>query len=97
MLPRRSHLAVQMAVFKFMRSILKVLVLSCTEPLTLFNLRLQSDYHPASFKNAHEGPIEDMAFEPLHRRLASVGRGSLQVWIMNDDCKSHRYTALKPS
>lgn len=33
------------------------------------------------------GPIEDLAFDPVHCRLASVGGGHPQVWSMNEDCE----------
>ena len=48
---------------------------------------LQSDYCPVTFKSTHKGPVEDMAFEPVYRRLASVGRGSLQVYDIGEDCE----------
>lgn len=47
----------------------------------------QDDYTFASFTSAHGGPIEDLAFDLTHRRLASVGHGSLQVWELKPDCK----------
>jgi hypothetical protein len=47
----------------------------------------QENYTFASFTSAHGGPVEDLAFELTHRRLASVGHGSLQVWELKSDCK----------
>ena len=44
-------------------------------------------YSLTSYTSAHEGPIEDIAFEQTHHRLASVGHGALQVWTLNGDCK----------
>jgi hypothetical protein len=56
---------------------------------------IQSIYHPASFRRAHKGPVEDVAFEPMYMRLVSVGQGALQIWIMNKDCELPRYTHIK--
>jgi hypothetical protein len=46
---------------------------------------LQS-YRAISFDRSHDGPIEDIAFEQTHRRLAIVAKGSMRVWSINDDC-----------
>ncbi|RDB29242.1 Vegetative incompatibility protein HET-E-1 [Hypsizygus marmoreus] len=37
----------------------------------------------ASLTTAHGGPIEDLAFDPYLRRLASVGSGGLKIWDMD--------------
>lgn len=47
----------------------------------------QENYTFSSFTSAHGGPVEDLAFELTHRRLASVGHGSLQIWELKSDCK----------
>lgn len=39
-------------------------------------------------ENFHEGIIESLAFDPVHRRLASVGRGIPQVWKISAAGKS---------
>ena len=57
----------------------------------------QSYYRPATFKSAHEGPVEHMAFDPIYRRLASVGRGSLQVWDIGEDCELPPHTITQLS
>lgn len=48
----------------------------------------QSTFTLASITNAHDGPVEDMAFDNTHRRLASIGHGTLQIWTLKDDRKS---------
>ncbi|KLO04860.1 WD40 repeat-like protein, partial [Schizopora paradoxa] len=35
------------------------------------------------FGEAHQGPIEDLAFDALHHRVASVGGGHPQVWKLS--------------
>ena len=87
------HLAVRMVPCIFMRWIMRGSVIVCTESLALINLGFQSDYRPVFFKRAYQGPIEDIAFEPVYRRLASVGQGTLQVWVINEDCELHQHPA----
>jgi WD40 repeat protein len=47
----------------------------------------QPQYSLTSYTNAHDGSVEDIAFEQTRRRLASVGHGTLQVWSLHSDCK----------
>lgn len=35
--------------------------------------------------DAHKGPVEDLAFDTVHGRLASVGGGLAQVWDINSN------------
>jgi hypothetical protein len=44
-------------------------------------------YRAVSFNRSRDGPIEDIAFEHTHSRLASVAQGSVQVWTINEDCE----------
>lgn len=46
----------------------------------------QSNFIFASLTTAHKMSIEDLDFDGDHRRLASVGDGALQVWILGDHC-----------
>jgi len=38
-----------------------------------------------STTSAHDGAVEDLDYDGHHHRLASVGKGSVQVWNINDD------------
>ena len=87
------HLAVWMVPCIFMHWIMRGSVIVCSESLALINLGFQSNYCPAFFKHAYQGPIKDIAFEPMYRRLARVGQGSLQVWVINKDCELHQHPA----
>jgi hypothetical protein len=57
----------------------------------------QAKYSIAFFKRAHNGAVEDLAFEHTHRRFGSVGNGSLQVWTMNEDCGSVWFNIPRPN
>jgi WD40 repeat protein len=37
-------------------------------------------YDFASITSAHEGAVEDLAFDPDHQRIASAGNGYLMIW-----------------
>jgi hypothetical protein len=37
-------------------------------------------YDFASITSAHEGAVEDLAFDANHQRIASVGNGCLIIW-----------------
>ncbi|KAG6381506.1 WD40-repeat-containing domain protein [Boletus reticuloceps] len=37
---------------------------------------------------AHEGTIESVAWDSIHRRLASVGNGEVRLWKVGDEAKS---------
>ena len=47
----------------------------------------QSPYILISFKQGHESPVEHIAFDRIHNRLATVARGSLRVWDMANNCR----------
>ena len=41
---------------------------------------LQLSYDFASLTSAHEGPVDSLAFDSNHSRIASTGQGTLRVW-----------------
>jgi hypothetical protein len=45
----------------------------------------QLPYVLISFKQGHENPVEHIALDRVHNRIASVARGGLRVWDMADD------------
>ena len=47
----------------------------------------QTYYEFAFSTTAHQGAIEDIAFDPYHKRLATVGDGCLKLWEINEKHK----------
>jgi hypothetical protein len=45
----------------------------------------QSSYALISFKQGHDNPVEHIALDRVHNRLATVARGGLRVWDMAND------------
>jgi hypothetical protein len=50
-------------------------------------------YDFASITSAHEGAVEDLAFDANHQRMASIGSGCLIIWGV-DQNGEHIFTVL---
>lgn len=50
----------------------------------------QNHYDYAFSTSAHDGPIDDMAFDSTFSRLATVGSGCVKIWELNKDCKRRK-------
>lgn len=52
-------------------------------------LTITQNYYDFAFSAvAHNGVIEDIAFDAFHKRLATAGNGCTKVWEINEKCKS---------
>jgi len=49
---------------------------------------LQATYDFASLETAHHGAIEDLVYDPSHRRIASAGNGCISLWNLDENCES---------
>jgi hypothetical protein len=47
------------------------------------SINSQLTYDFASLTDAHDGAIEDIAFDPHHCRIGAVGKGGLSIWDIN--------------
>lgn len=48
-------------------------------------------YDYAFSTTAHDGPIDDMAFDSTFNRLATVGSGCVKIWKLDKDCKCRKW------
>ncbi|TDL17607.1 WD40 repeat-like protein, partial [Rickenella mellea] len=51
--------------------------------LHIYRRKEDSTFHFCSMTMAHNGSIEGVTFDPIHRRVASIGSGSPQVWTLS--------------
>jgi hypothetical protein len=51
-------------------------------------LTIGQNYYDFAFSTvAHNGVIEDIAFDTIHKRLATVGTGCMKLWEIGEKCK----------
>lgn len=58
----------------------------CAADGTLFTYKRFKNHYDYAFSTpAHDGPIDDMAFDSTFSRLATVGSGCVKIWELNKD------------
>jgi hypothetical protein len=60
----------------------------CTIQPVGYLLTIKQNYYDFAFSAvAHNGIIEDIAFDTYHKRLATAGNGCTKLWEIDEKCK----------